>query len=226
VLAERSGLRIHEVPVDWVDDPDSRVDIVATATADLAGIARMLRASATGRLPVAELRAELGRPPLAGPLPDPVPGVPAGLTGQLVRFAVVGALSTLAYLLLFVALRAALDAQAANLVALLVTAVANTAANRRITFGVRGGPGAGRAQLQGLVVFGLGLALTSGALAVLHAATDSPARGTEVVLLVVANALATLLRFVLLRSWVFRTDHIPTAPRSTDPAVPALETSR
>ena len=38
VLAERSGLRIHEVPVDWVDDPDSRVDIVATATADLKGI--------------------------------------------------------------------------------------------------------------------------------------------------------------------------------------------
>ena len=28
VLAERPGLRIHEVPVDWVDDPDSRVDIV------------------------------------------------------------------------------------------------------------------------------------------------------------------------------------------------------
>ena len=37
VLAERSGLRIHEVPVDWVDDPDSRVDIVATAAADLRG---------------------------------------------------------------------------------------------------------------------------------------------------------------------------------------------
>src|SRR3954447_6707227 len=30
VLAERRGLRIHEVPVDWVDDPDSRVDIVPT----------------------------------------------------------------------------------------------------------------------------------------------------------------------------------------------------
>ena len=27
VLAQRAGLRIHEVPVDWVDDPDSRVDI-------------------------------------------------------------------------------------------------------------------------------------------------------------------------------------------------------
>ncbi|MDQ1721875.1 MAG: hypothetical protein QOI26_1609, partial [Pseudonocardiales bacterium] len=33
VLAERSGLRIHEVPVDWVDDPDSRVDILGTALA-------------------------------------------------------------------------------------------------------------------------------------------------------------------------------------------------
>jgi glycosyltransferase involved in cell wall biosynthesis len=42
VLAERAGLRIHEVPVDWVDDPDSRVDIVATATADLRGVLRLL----------------------------------------------------------------------------------------------------------------------------------------------------------------------------------------
>ncbi len=43
VLAQRAGMRIHEVPVDWVDDPDSRVDIVPTAKADLAGIARLLR---------------------------------------------------------------------------------------------------------------------------------------------------------------------------------------
>jgi hypothetical protein len=42
-LAERSGLRIHEVPVDWVDDPDSRVDILATSVADLRGIRRLLR---------------------------------------------------------------------------------------------------------------------------------------------------------------------------------------
>ena len=66
VLAERTGLRIHEVPVDWVDDPDSRVDIVATALADLRGIARLLRAFATGRVPVAQLRAQLGRTPGAG----------------------------------------------------------------------------------------------------------------------------------------------------------------
>jgi hypothetical protein len=41
VLAERAGLRIHEVPVDWVDDPDSRVDLVATAIADLGAIVRL-----------------------------------------------------------------------------------------------------------------------------------------------------------------------------------------
>jgi glycosyltransferase involved in cell wall biosynthesis len=43
VGAERRGLRIHEVPVDWVDDSDSSVAIVSTALADLRGVARLLR---------------------------------------------------------------------------------------------------------------------------------------------------------------------------------------
>ena len=223
VLAERAGLRIHEVPVDWIDDPDSRVDIVATARADLAGIARMLRAFAGGRLPVADLRAQIGRQPLT----DPVPGVPAGMVGQLVRFAVIGLLSTLAYLALFLLLRGTAGAQTANLAALLLTAVANTAANRRITFGVRGGNGAARAQVQGLVVFGLGLALTSGSLAVLHALDPSPARAAELLLLLAANAAATLLRFLLFRGWVFRTrTRHATTPAHGDTAVLETETAR
>ncbi|MTD44292.1 glycosyltransferase [Conexibacter sp. W3-3-2] len=45
VLAQREGRRIHEVPVDWVDDPDSRVDIVSTAMEDLRGIVRLLAAA-------------------------------------------------------------------------------------------------------------------------------------------------------------------------------------
>jgi glycosyltransferase involved in cell wall biosynthesis len=44
VLAQRMGMRIHEVPVDWVDDPDSRVDIVPTALDDLRGVWRLLTA--------------------------------------------------------------------------------------------------------------------------------------------------------------------------------------
>ncbi|HWC38202.1 MAG TPA: dolichyl-phosphate beta-glucosyltransferase [Acidimicrobiales bacterium] len=50
VLAERCGLRIHEVAVDWVDGPESRVDIAQTAAADLKGIGRLVRGFATGRL--------------------------------------------------------------------------------------------------------------------------------------------------------------------------------
>ncbi|HEX3788752.1 MAG TPA: bifunctional glycosyltransferase family 2/GtrA family protein [Pseudonocardiaceae bacterium] len=197
VIAERSGLRIHEVPVDWVDDPDSTVHIMSTAVADLKGVLRLLRAFAGGTLPISELRRQLGRAPL-----EPVtPGVPTGLTRQLVRFAAIGVASTLAYLLLFVLLRG-LGAQWANLLALLITAIANTAANRRFTFGVRGRTGTGRDQFQGLLVFGLGLALTSGSLALLNALT-TPARALELLVLVAANLAATVLRFVLLRGWVF-----------------------
>jgi putative flippase GtrA len=211
VLAERSGLRIAEVPVDWVDDPDSRVDIVKTAKADLAGIWRMLRALTTGKLPVAELRAQLGR----GPLTEPVPGVPPGLVGQALRFGAIGVLSTLAYLVLFLMLHGAVGAQPANLLALLITAIANTAANRRLTFGIRGSGGAARAQFQGLIVFALGLALTSGALLLLHSAVPGASNHVELGVLVLANAVSTLLRFVLFRGWVFR------SRRSVGPALDA-----
>jgi glycosyltransferase involved in cell wall biosynthesis len=97
LAAQRSGLRIHEVPVDWVEDTDSHVDVLQTALDDLRGMARVARR-------------------------------------QLPSFAAIGAVSTLAYLGLFWVLRSALSAVAANALALLVTAVANTAANRRFTF--------------------------------------------------------------------------------------------
>jgi putative flippase GtrA len=205
ILAERSGLRIHEVPVDWIDDPDSRVDVVATAVADLKGMVRLGRALLTGDLPIRQLRRHLGRHPLA----PPTPGVPAGLPRQLASFAGIGVVSTLAYVLLFAVLRTVVAAQPANLVALLVTAVANTAANRRLTFGVTGRDGAGRHQLQGLAVFLLGLALTSGSLAALHAATTVPDRRLEIAVLVLANLAATVLRFLLLRAWVFHARRNP-----------------
>ena len=57
----------------------------------------------------------------------------------------------------------------ANVVALLLTAIANTAANRAYTFGVRGRARVVRHQGQGLAVFALAWALTSGSLAALHA---------------------------------------------------------
>ncbi|MBM7807638.1 putative flippase GtrA [Geodermatophilus bullaregiensis] len=216
VLAERAGLRIHEVPVDWVDDPDSRVDLVRTARADVAGIVRVLRALSTGRLPLDRLRATIGR----GPLPDPPPGVPGSLVGQLLRFAAIGVVSTVAHLVLFVLLRGVAAAQVANLVALLVTAVANTAANRRVTFGIRGTDGAGRDHLRGLAVLALTLTLTSGSLGLLHAVVAAPSRAAELTLLVAANAAAVLLRFLLLRGWVFRRHRPAPAGDPTGPPRP------
>jgi putative flippase GtrA len=167
VLAQRRGLRIHEVPVDWVDDPDSRVDIVRTAIDDLKGVARLATAS------------------------------------RVVRFMAVGVASTIAYALLFLGLAAPLGAEPANALALALTAVGNTAANRRFTFGLRGRAGLLRQHVLGAVVFVLTLGLTSGALAVLHGLDTSPARGVELAVLVAASTAATITRFVALRAWVF-----------------------
>ncbi|MDJ0342110.1 bifunctional glycosyltransferase family 2/GtrA family protein [Streptomyces sp. H10-C2] len=199
VLAERAGLRIHEVPVDWVDDPDSAVDILRTATDDLKGVWRVGRALATGGLALDRLRRPFGDDPRDRELG----GVPPGLARQLVGFCVVGVLSTLVYLALYSLFRLGLGSQPANAAALLLSAIGNTAANRRLTFGVRGREQAVRHQAQGLVVFAIGLALTSGSLAALQTANTLPAHSTELAVLIAANLAATVLRFLLFRAWVF-----------------------
>ena len=194
VVAERSGLRIHEVPVDWVDDPDSTVDVVRTALDDLRGMARLGRSLVRGTLPLREVGERLGRT-----------STEAGrgrLGMQLGIFVVIGVVSTFAYALLYVGLRPVMSPMAANFTALLVTAVANTAANRRFTFGVRGPQDALRHQAQGLVVFGVGLGVTSGVLWLLQSLWQ-PSALVEVVVLTVANLAVTVLRFVTMRLWVF-----------------------
>jgi len=195
VLAERSGLRIHEVPVDWVDDPDSRVDIVATAAADLKGIGRLLRSFANGVIPVNAIAAQLS--------PSGLSAAPGSLLRQAVRFGAVGVVSSAAYVALFMMMQGSLGAQVANLIALLLTAIGNTAANRRFTFGVGGRANAARHHVEGLLVFGIALAITSGSLAVLHLLVTEPHHLIELTVLVLANLVATAARFVLLRGWVF-----------------------
>ncbi len=191
LLAERNGLRIHEVPVDWVDDPDSRVDVLRTARDDLRGMARVARRILTGafRAPVARAA--------------PTAGLPAGMRRQLPAFAVIGVLSTLAQLALFLLLRLAMGPLWANAVSLTVTTIGNTAANRRFTFGVTGTRRALRHQLEGGAAFLFGLALSTGGLALLHAAAPGASRAVEVGALIAANAVATLVRFLLMRAWIF-----------------------
>jgi putative flippase GtrA len=220
VLAERAGLRIHEVPVDWIDDPDSRVKVIPTALADLRGIARLGTGLARGtiRVPV------LGNPSPPGLRPqadDPRAGRYGQLAGQLARFVVVGVASTAAYVLLYLLFRGVMAAQAANAASLLLTAVANTAVNRRFTFGIRGRMHAARHQLRGLIAFGIGLAVTSGALVALHAVSARPSRAAEVTVLVAANLVATVVRFTLYRGWVFRGHGGRAGPPARQPSPPA-----
>jgi len=207
VLAERAGLRIHEVPVDWIDDADSRVHVLATAAADLRGIARLGAGLALGRISVPELGQ--AAPPGARP---------AGWPAQLARFVMVGAICSVAYVLLYLLLRGSMGAQAANALSLLATAIANTALNRRLTFGIRGRRHAARHQARGLIAFGVGLALTSGGLAALHAASASPSRTTEVAVLILANLAATVVRFTLYRRWVFRGPARPAPKHVLNPS--------
>ena len=167
VAAQREGMRIHEVPVDWVDDPDSRVELVRTAVEDLRGIARLL----------AEAR--------------------------LIRFVAVGVVSTIAYALFYLLLRGPLGAEGANALALALTAVANTHANRRLTFGISGRGDLVRQHAMGAFVYVLTLGLTSGALAVLHGLDPGPGRALELTVLVAAGICATVTRYMALRSWVF-----------------------
>jgi putative flippase GtrA/glycosyltransferase involved in cell wall biosynthesis len=207
VLAERAGLRIHEVPVDWVDDLDSRVDIVSTALADLRGIWRLSIGFARGEIKVPELRSQFRASP--GRLPV-----------QILSFAIIGLISTLAYVLLYLLLSASnglsMPVLAANAIALLVTAIGNTAANRRLTFGISGRAGAAGHQLKGLIAFGAGLVLTSGALFALHHTATHPSRLADVAVLVGANLVATVMRFVLYRRWVFgHRDQVSEPGRST-----------
>ena len=174
VQAQRAGLRIFEVPVDWTDDPDSRVDIVATAVEDLRGVWRLSR--------------------------------------QLRSFAAIGVLSTLAYIACYSALRLALPATFANAFSLVLTAIGNTAANRRFAFLAHRNRAATRDHLGGLAAFGIALGLTTFTIAALHLVAPGASRMLELIALVMANLVATIVRFLLLRAWI-----TPASSRSDPP---------
>ncbi|MEW1809488.1 bifunctional glycosyltransferase family 2/GtrA family protein [Pseudarthrobacter phenanthrenivorans] len=202
IIAERSGLRIHEIPVDWVDDPDSRVDIVQTVTGDLRGMVRVAGSLVKGAVPVQAIYAELGRRPMATP-------VRPSFFGQVLRFGLVGVVSTLAFALLYLVFQGPMGAQEANFLSLLLTAIGNTAANRKFTFGISGPTRLFTQQFQGLIVFLLAWTITSSSLLVLHAANADALPSLELLVLTAANIFATLMRFVLLRLWVFRAQREP-----------------
>jgi putative flippase GtrA len=190
LVAERNGLRISEIPVDWIDDPDSRVKVMRTSIDDLKGMGRVAMEFWHGGGLVDDVVTE--RPP-----------TPPEAGGELISFATVGIASTVAYLVLLFALRPALGLLAANAVALTATMLANMGLHRRWTFGRRGPRGRRREWLRSAAVHLAGLAVTSAA--IVGAQDIDGATGvTLVVLLVTASALSTALRFLLMPAWIFR----------------------
>jgi glycosyltransferase involved in cell wall biosynthesis len=55
IIAEKAGLSIKNVPVTWVDDPDTRVHVIKTATDDLKGLWRLRKGGLTEALRKANL---------------------------------------------------------------------------------------------------------------------------------------------------------------------------
>lgn len=199
LLAEHNGLRVHEVPVDWIEDMDTRVRVVKTAMDDLKGLARVTWSMSTGNA-----RIDMALPTAPTPThPDAVLSRPRAVTlAKFASFATIGLFSGLLYALLYLPLRELWAPAVANLAALVLTGIINTEANRRWTFNRLGGQRV-RLHLRAAVLFAANYALTTLAVLGLHAAFPAVSRIGEVVVVVGTYCLLTLLRFAALDRWVF-----------------------
>ena len=188
VVAERNGFRIHEVPVDWVDDADSRVNVVGVARDDLRGIARLVRNRATGQQRVA---------------------APGGTgnhlhSSQATRYASVGILSTIAYLAIFFFLRHQLGLFAANVVAMAVSTIGSTIAHVLFTFGPRSGVSMKQAATAAAVGFVTGVVITTLVLG-LEDLFGVFTVSSEVLAILIGIVAAAYVRLILFRSSAYRT---------------------
>ena len=132
--------------------------------------------------------------------PSALHAVPA----QVVRFACVGAASTVVHLSLFALMRHGWGTQAANLVALVLATLVNTTLNRRFTFGVTTARHLGRHHAQAMLVFGLTWATSAVALGALPLLFSDPSTVASTTALAGSMALSMVARFVLMRTWIFR----------------------
>ncbi|MCU1494247.1 MAG: glycosyl transferase [Acidimicrobiaceae bacterium] len=200
VLAERNGLRIHEVPVDWRDDPDSRVHIARTALGDLRGVCRLLGELARGKWRVDDLPRN------------------AEELSEVTRFAGVGVISTIFYLVICGALATRINLYLANLVALLVCSIGNAIAHARFTFSGYGPFSLRRSAGAVALAWCTSVALTTAALAAAEA--FRPRSGVAVLAALLAGTgAAALVRFALFKALTFRS-HVRRLSRD-QPAAPS-----
>ena len=188
VLAEHNGLRIHEVPVDWTDDPDSRVHIANTALGDLKGMIRLIRTFASGGGLIEQFEARRGD---------------FG-SNEIARFVRVGILSTTSYLLVYLWLRREMDPYIANVISLTLCSVGNFAAHWRYTFRPRRPGAIWERAAGGTLALCISVVLTTWCLAIAMA-IDPRSLLAELAGLLCGNAVAAFGRFVMFKAFVFHT---------------------
>jgi putative flippase GtrA len=135
------------------------------------------------------------------PFPS-VPRVDREVVRQLLRYGVVGGLGTVVSALLYLVLRIWWDAVPANLAALVLSTLASTEANRRFTFGGRPVDRT-REYLQNAGTVAFYAVYGSAVLVVLAEVVDDPSSLQESMAVAGASVLGGLLRFLVLRNWVF-----------------------
>jgi putative flippase GtrA len=127
------------------------------------------------------------------------------LRGQVIRFAGVGVVSTVLHLGLFAAfVDAGLPSQLANGLSLVLATIVNTALNRWWTFGISGRQRLVTHHGQALVIFAITWVASTAALWLLAALHPGASTATQTLVVAVANALSTAIRFVAMRFWIFR----------------------
>jgi putative flippase GtrA len=186
VLAERNGLRIHEVPVDWVDTT-SGISISNSAVVDIKGLGRLVREFICGD----------------GYLPDPDQFRRPVNSSQLGRFAKVGVFTTLAYFALFFLFTPIMGIFAANLVSLAICTITNIAAHGRFTFVTHGPIRLADVLFGWICIFLTNAVLTTLALVIVSWVAPGSILG-RVIAIMIATGISVGARFVFLQAWIFR----------------------
>jgi glycosyltransferase involved in cell wall biosynthesis len=185
VLAERNGLRIHEVPVDWVDTT-SGISISNSALVDLKGLGRLVR--------------DFGRG--GGYLPNPDQFRRPVNSSQLGRFAKVGFFTTLTYFALFFLFIPLIGVYAANFVGLAICTATGIAAHGRFTFVTHGPVRLADVLFGWVCIFLTNAVLTT--LALVIVSWVAPGVLGRVIAIMIATGISTLARFLFLQAWIFR----------------------
>lgn len=168
LISQYKGLRLKEVPITWVDDPDSSVKVFKTIVENLKEMGRVYF---TYR--------------------------PESVFIKLFKFAIIGVLSTVGTALLFFLLRFVLDPQLANIVSLSTATILNTIANKRFAFKNKTKDPWGKTIIISAISFLLFWIPTAGSLWLLHnffGVEDNYALETFIVM--VASFFGTLMKFI------------------------------